>query len=156
MNKIEVKKLTDKIKGYYNSQFFIDDYVLDTWYETMAPYDLEDAEEHIKEYLKEYPEIAPKPHTFKKGLLTREEKERRKNAKYTVECNLCHNWMTYEDYEEHYERCLDIEYLIGVAKQQGKNLTREELENSRDDVIRGLLTKYPPEKININEAFKTI
>lgn len=156
MTKTEVNKLLNKIKGYYNSQFFIDEYVIDAWYESMKDYDLEDAEKHLKDYLKENPDIAPKPHTFKRGLYTHEEKETMKNAKYTVECNLCHRWMPFSEYERHYDRCLDIQYLVSVAKSKGKDLSREELENSRDDVINGLLAKYPPTKLSLEEAFKTI
>ena len=88
MNKTEAKKLTDKIKGYYNSQFFVDDYVFEAWYETMKPYDLDDAIEHIQTYVKEFPDIPPKPHTFKRGLYTHEEKMRIKNSDFTVQCNL--------------------------------------------------------------------
>ena len=156
MKKSEINKLLNKIKGYYNSQFFIDDYVVEAWIEVMQDYDLEDAEEHLKEYLKEYPDIAPKPHTFKRGLYTHEEKEIIKNSKYTVECNLCHRWMPLSEYENHYGRCLDIQYLISVAKSKGHNLTREELENKREDVINGLLAKYPPEKLSITDAYETI
>ena len=43
MTKTEVKTLLNKIKGYYNSQFFVDEYVIDAWSESMQPYDLEDA-----------------------------------------------------------------------------------------------------------------
>lgn len=156
MKKSEVNKLLNKIKGYYNSQFFIDDYVIEAWTESMENYDLEDAEEHLKDYLKEYPDIAPKPHTFIRGLYTHEEKEIIKNSKYTVECNLCHRWMPLSEYENHYGRCLDIQYLISVAKSKGHNLTREELENKREDVINGLLAKYPPEKLSITDAYETI
>ena len=156
MTKNETKKLLNEIKGYYNSQFFIDEYVLNAWVDTMQDYDLKDAENHIKEYLEEYPEIPPKPHTFKKGLLTIEEKEKRKNAKYTVECNLCHRWMSLEEYDEHYDRCLDIQYLVSVAKSKGKTITREELENQKDSVIEDLLKKYPPEKLTLEEAIGKI
>jgi len=156
MTKSEVNKLLNKIKGYYNSQFFLDEYVISAWIEEMEPYDFEDAEQHFKEYLKEYPDMAPKPHTFKKGLLTREEKEKRKNAKYTVQCNLCQNWMTLQEYEEHYGRCLDIQYLVGVIKQKNLDITREELEGKSDEIIEGLLNKYPPKKITLDEVKKII
>ena len=156
MKKNEVNKLLNKIKGYYNSQFFIDDYVVDAWVESMQDYDLEDAEEHLKDYLKDYPDIPPKPHTFKNGLYTHEEKEARRNCNYTIACNLCGRWMSLEEYDRHYNKCLDIQYLISVAKSKGHNLTREELENKRDDVINGLLTKYPPTKLSLEEAFKQI
>lgn len=156
MKKSEVNKLLNKIKGYYNSQFFIDDYVIEAWTESMENYDLEDAEEHLKDYLKEYPDIAPKPHTFIRGLYTHEEKEMMKNSKYTIACNLCGRWMGLEEYDRHYDKCLDIQYLISVAKSKGHNLTREELENKRQDVIDGLLAKYPPTKLELEEAYKTI
>lgn len=156
MTKNETKKLLNEIKGYYNSQFFIDEYVLEAWVDTMQDYDLDDAEKHIKEYLEEYPEIPPKPHTFKKGLLTTEEKERRKNAKYTVECNLCHRFMSYEEYESHYGKCLDIQYLLSVAKQKHFKTSREELENQKSGVIDNLIKKYPPEKLTIEEVVNRI
>lgn len=148
MNKIETKKLLDNIKGYYNSQFFTDEYVLKAWEETMQLYDLEDAINHIQEYIKDFPDTPPKPQTFKRGLYTHEEKVRLRESKFTVECNLCHRWMPLADYDSHYDKCLDIEYLVGVAKQEGKDFTREYLENQTDRVIEGLLAKYPPKQWN--------
>lgn len=156
MKKNEVNKLVNTIKGYYNSQFFVDEYVLDAWYETLKDYDLEDAEEHLKDYLKEFPEIAPKPHTFKQGLYTHEEKEKMKNTKYTVACNLCGRWLSLKEYDDHYGRCLDIQYLLSVAKQKGEQYTREDLENCKPAVIDKLLEKYPPKKLDLNEVYKTI
>lgn len=149
MNKTETKKLTDKIKGYYNSQFFVDEYVIDAWYETMKPYDLDDAIEHIQTYIKEFPDTPPKPHTFKRGLYTHEEKERIKNSNFTVQCNLCQRWMPLADYDSHYDKCLDIQYLEGVAKQKGEAFTREDLENQPDRVIDALLSKYQPKQWKI-------
>lgn len=149
MNKTEAKKLTDKIKGYYNSQFFVDDYVLEAWYETMKPYDLDDAIEHIQTYVKEFPDIPPKPHTFKRGLYTHEEKMRIKNSDFTVQCNLCGRWMSIDDYDSHYDKCLDIQYLESIAKQKGEAFTREDLENQPDKVIDALLSKYQPKQCKI-------
>lgn len=143
MNKQETKKLLDTIKGYYNSQFFIDEYVTQAWIETMEPYDLEDAIEHIQTYVKDYPDVPPKPHTFKRGLYTQEEKVRLRESKFTVECNLCHRYMPLQEYEDHYGKCLDIQYLTNIAKQKGEGLSREDLENQPERIINGLLGKYP-------------
>lgn len=157
MNKTEVKKLTNIIKGYYNNQFFVDDYVLEAWYEIMKPYELDDAIKHIQTYIKDFPDIPPKPHTFKSGLYTPEEKEKMKNTNYTIECNLCHRWMTMSDYETHYDRCLDISYLVDIAKQKGESYTREDLENCKPGVIDRLLEKYPPKQVvmdSIGDLFK--
>ena len=151
MTKNETKKLLNKIKGYYNSQFFIDEYVIDAWTETMQPYDLEDALEHVQVYLKEFPNDPPKPQTFKRGLYTHEEKVRLRESKFTVECNLCHRFMPLAEYDEHYEKCLDIQYLVDVAKQKGEVFTREDLENQPDRVINALLNKYPPKQWNVEQ-----
>ena len=147
MKKIEVNKLLNKIKGYYNSQFFIDEYVMDAWAETMEPYDLEDAESHIKKYIKDNPDTPPKPHTFIKGLYTHDEKEMIRNSNFTVECNLCHRWMPLQEYDEHYGKCMDIQYLESVAKEMGEKFTRKDLENCKQEVIDKLLQKYPPKGV---------
>jgi hypothetical protein len=147
MNKAETNKLLNKIKGYYNSQFFIDDFILDAWYEQLKSYELEDTIEHLQKYLKEFPEVPPKPHTFKKGLYTREERQKMKNADYIVQCNLCERWMPLSEYDSHYGRCLDIEYLVNVAKTKGEDIKREDIENCRQDVIDKLLKKYEPKRI---------
>ena len=156
MTKNEITKLLNTIKGYYNSQFFIDEYVVSAWNDCLKDYDINDAIEHIQDYIKEYPDTPPRPHTFRSGLLTIEEKERRKNAKYTVECNLCHRFMPYEEYESHYGRCLDIQYLVSKAKEKGIKTSREELENQKSGVIENLLKKYPPEKLSLNEVIEKI
>lgn len=155
MKKNETNTLLNKIRGYYN-EFYFDDYVLDVWYETLKPYEYEDALEHIKEYVKNYPEVPPRPHTFKNGLYTLEQKERMKNTNYTIQCNLCGRWMSVQEYDAHYGRCLDIQYLLDVAKQKGEEYTREDLENCKPSVIDKLLEKYPPKKIDLSSVFKTI
>lgn len=144
MNKVETKKLLDTIKGYYNSQFFIDEYVINAWTNTMKNYELEDAIEHLQDYLKQYPEVAPKPHTFTRGLMTFEEKQRYKNNDLTVACQLCGRWMPLAEYDEHYGKCLDIEYLVNVAKEKGQNITRDDLEEYPQATIDKLLRKYEP------------
>lgn len=155
MKKNETNTLLNKIRGYYN-EFYFDDYVLDVWYETLKPYEYEDALEHIKEYVKNYPEVPPRPHTFKNGLYTPEQKERMKNTNYTIQCNLCGRWMSVQEYDAHYGRCLDIQYLLDVAKQKGEEYTREDLENCKPAVIDKLLEKYPPKKLDLSSVFKTI
>ena len=156
MKKTEVSKLLNKIKGYYNSQFFIDEYTTEAWVETLEPYDLEDALEHIQVYVRENPEVAPRPQTFIKGLHTHEDKILIKNSNYTVECNLCHRFMTLGQYDEHYDRCLDISYLVDIAKQKGEDLSREDLEYCRPGVIEKLLIKYPPKKVDLGDILNEL
>ena len=72
-----------------------------------------------------------------------------------IECNLCHRWMKIKEYDEHYGKCLDIQYLVSVAKKKGEEFTREDLENCRQDIIDKLLAKYPPKKLeSVEELWK--
>lgn len=68
-----------------------------------------------------------------------------------VQCNLCHRWMKIQEYEEHYGKCMDIEYLSSIAKSKGEVFTREDLENCRQDIIDKLLAKYSPKKLESME-----
>ena len=52
--------------------------------------------------------------------------------------------MSLNDYDDHYGKCLDIEYLVSVAKEKGESTTREDLENCKQEVINKLLNKYEP------------
>jgi len=61
-----------------------------------------------------------------------------------VYCRMCGRWMKVLEFDEHYGKCLDIQYLISVAKEKGENITREDLENTRQDIIDRLLQKYEP------------
>lgn len=69
--------------------------------------------------------------------------------KIKVQCNLCNRWMPFEMYELHYEKCMDIQYLVNIAKQKGEKFTREDLENCRSEIIERLLKKYPPEEYSL-------
>lgn len=155
MKKVETNKLLNKIKGYYNSQFFIDEYVIDAWTESLKPYDLEDAIEHLQDYLKQFPEIPPKPHTFIRGLLTPDEKRKYRNSEFTVACQLCGKWLPLAEYDEHYGKCLDIEYLVSVAKENGQDITREDLEQYPRSTIDKLLKKYEPKKVELCNTTKS-
>lgn len=142
LTKIEVKRLLNIIKGYYNSQFFVDEYVIQAWEIELEPYDMEDSEQRLKEYLKEFPDIPPKPHTFIKNMLTHEQKQ--KHEDYIVGCQLCGKWLPLSEYDKHYGRCLDIEYLLGVAREKGLDFTREDLEQYNQDTLNRLYEKYKP------------
>ena len=67
-------------------------------------------------------------------------------TKIEVACQLCGKWMRVWQYDEHYARCLDIEYLASIAEQKGENFTRKDLEECRPEVIDKLIKKYPPKE----------
>ena len=72
-----------------------------------------------------------------------------------VECNLCHRWMRLDIYNAHYGKCLDVEYLVNVAKEKGEEFTREDIEGCSQEIIDKLLAKYPPRKLeSVEELWK--
>ena len=143
MNKAETNKLLNKIKGYYNSQFFIDEYVIDAWSETMMEYDLQDAIEHLQNYIKTYPDTAPRPHTFIKGLLTPEEKRKIRERDYSINCNLCNRLMSLEEYEDHYDKCLSTKYLIKrIKEEKGMDAEYDEIYTLPTNKFNALYQKY--------------
>lgn len=45
-----------------------------------------------------------------------------------VGCKYCKKWMKIKEFEEHYDKCYEIEVLIQHYKKQGKTISRTELE----------------------------
>lgn len=125
MKKNEVMKVLNKIRAYY-PQFYLEDYIVDTWVETLEPYDYEDAKERLQEWLKEQPTKIPQPHTFINKMYTPEEKAEAE-ADYIVDCNLCGKTMLLSQFEEHHKKCLLCKSLELIAKKKNKNITYEEL-----------------------------
>lgn len=152
----EVKNLVSNIKAYYH-YFSLDKDTLPVWKKKLENYDYEDVLRKLEEHLKgEQSKEIPQLHFLLRGLLTTKQKQQNK-GKYVVECNLCHRWMSIKEYDEHYGKCLDVEYLVNVAKTKGEDIKREDIENCRQDVINKLLEKYPPKKItleNLGDIFK--
>lgn len=64
-----------------------------------------------------------------------------------VYCRMCGRWMKVLEFDNHYGRCLDIQYLESKAKEMGEKFTREDLENCKEEIIDKLLQKYPPKGV---------
>lgn len=156
MTKAEVSSFVKKIKAYYNYFNIEDEEIFNEWVNKLRPYETEDVEKKLEEHLVgEKADEVPKLHFITRYLKTKEEKERYK-GEYLVRCNLCGREMYYSEYERHYGKCLDIEYLVSIAKQKGEYYTREDIEDCKQEVIDKLLAKYPPNKIrSLDEIWKT-
>lgn len=68
-----------------------------------------------------------------------------------IACQLCGKWMRAWEYDKHYEKCLDIEYLISIAKEKGENITRDDLKQYPQETIDKLLRKYDPNVCKISK-----
>lgn len=145
MERSESKQIISKIKAYYY-YFTLEKESLEEWYKKLELYDFEDVSRRIDEHLKgEDSKEPPKLHYLTRNLLTKQQKKNSKDDQI-VECNLCHRWMLLKEYDLHYDKCLSIQYLIFRAKEQGQEITREDLENCKSEVLAKLYEKYKPQE----------
>lgn len=141
MTKSEVINFMKKIKAYYD-YFTIEDYKIGEWYDKLKKYDLEDVyrkfDQHLVGELKDSP---PKLHYITKYLLTPEEKAQDRSD-YIVDCNLCNQTMKLSKYNEHYDKCSSINYLLIIFKKKNLEIKREELEKLDNNKFNNIYEKY--------------
>lgn len=146
----KTEELLENIKAHYQN-FSITENVVKEWYKVLADYSFSDVIEKLVDHLEsdDYKEV-PQVYRLVKDLKTEEEKEKVNeiNNKILVCCNLCEDWMSMSEYESHYGRCLDIEYLVGASKKVGKPMTRSELNKLPQSKIQALYEKYPARRNN--------
>jgi hypothetical protein len=124
MTKNEVINFLKKIKANYQS-FSMEDYVINEWYDRLKPYDVDDVYSKLDQHLKgERCSEIPKIHYITKYLKNPSEKLQSIDD-YIVYCPLCQKEVRYSQFNEHYDKCLSIRYLM---KKIG-NVTYEELED---------------------------
>ena len=129
MTRDEVKNLFKRIKSNY-STFVADEYKLTEWCKELKDYDETDVHKKLEEHMRssEYGNSEPKLYFLTKYLKTTSEKN--KIEKYLMQCSICKEFIPEEQYDKHYERCLDVEYIIKKRKELFDNDTSEELKNA--------------------------
>lgn len=139
-------EVLENVKAHYQT-FVINDVVTKEWHKVLKEYDFEDVINTLVDHLTgdNYKDI-PQVYQLTKNLKTTEEKAKQTeiNNQIKVCCNLCERWMSMTEYEEHYGRCLDKEYLISQSQKVGKPTTRNELDKLNERQILALLEKYKP------------
>lgn len=152
MTKAEVINFMKKIKAYYD-YFPIEDYKIGEWYDKLKKYDLEDVyrkfDQHLEGELKDSP---PKLHYITKFLKTPEEKARAKINDYTIQCNLCGQWMPLSVYDnKHFDRCSSINYLLRIMRSKGIEVEYKDLELLDDVKFDKVYKKYAEGNIQSSE-----
>lgn len=145
MTKEQASQITKKIKAYYY-YFELDKDSQKIWIDKLLPYSFEDVDKKIEEHITgEERQNPPRVQDLIRFLLTEEQKAKSKDD-YIVNCNLCGRQMTLKEYDNHYDRCLSIEYLVNISKQKGQDITRKEIENCKEEVLNKLYEKYKPQE----------
>ena len=141
-----VQEIMQNIKAHYQT-FMITDVVAKEWYKVLQNYDFEDVMNKLVDHLTgdNYKEL-PQVYQLVRDLQTIDEKEKSSqiNNQIKVCCQLCERWMNINEYENHYGRCLDIDYLSRQSERRGKPTTRNELSKLTQTQIQTLIEKYPP------------
>lgn len=147
----QVMDLLTIIKTNYQ-HFIVNDEVAGYWFNILNKYDSKDVSNRLCKYMEseDYKEI-PKVNRLVLGLETLEDKaNQHKYDDYLVQCNLCKKWFKYKNIDFHYDRCLDIQFLVNKSYKVGKPMTREEIKELPPKKIEELLNKYLPKKTFTN------
>ena len=132
MTKEESSRIVDRVK-IYRQNFVIGNSIYAEWFRILEPYDYEDVNKKLEEYLRNadnYNRI-PDPYYLTKFLNTIEQKE--KKEVIIVSCTLCGKKINILEYEIHYSRCLSAKYLCKESKKHfNRELDYERLMNAPD------------------------
>jgi len=117
MTKQEVKDFMQRIKSHYQ-EFIIDEFKFNEWFNELEEYETTDINRKFEEHLKSeiYGNYIPKINFLTKGLRKIGESGYDKSKMY-VRCNLCHNNVALDKWNEHFDLCNDIDYMNFLSEK---------------------------------------
>ena len=90
----ELKEILTNIKAHYQN-FAIYDYVVKEWYKVLKDYEYDDVMESLVDHLtSDNSNELPKAYQLIKYLIPKDS------------CNLCDRWMSLDEFDKHYDKCL--------------------------------------------------
>lgn len=144
MTKAETLKYLQKISGTYPNQFFVTEDVKNAWCDILEPYDVEDLEKRLDEYIKSDYDKPPQLPTLIRHLETLEDK-RTKGTDCIIYCDLCGKAMSFNNYKNnHRDKCLLITTLIPILKKRGQDVTYKQLNEYDYTTLDKIFEKYVP------------
>ena len=145
MNEEEVYELLERVRVYYQ-HMTRSDALIDEWFKGLKNYSAKDVNSGFDKYLKDERNRnrIPMPQDLISGLSTIDEQKANNNNNFKIDCQLCHRFMSLDEYDNHYSKCSSVTYLLSVFKKKNMNVTREELEKLDDESFNRLYNKYPP------------
>lgn len=125
----ETNNFLERIKQHYQ-EFVIDKFKIVEWHQKLKDYDYSEVNAKLDEHLnnESYGDKIPKVYFLVRYLKTFEQKKKSENTIRYVRCNLCGDNIQFSQYENHYERCSSVNYVIKQSKKYlKKNLDRNNL-----------------------------
>lgn len=137
MTKEETKEILKKIDLTYHTNFLKNSSYVSEWHKELKNYEFQDVYNKLEEHMRSnFSNDIPKLYFLTKGLKTPEEKEKLSNT--TEICPFCKNKVNLSEFKEHYENCMDIDYIRRNVKKflnQDINLL-EYYSMSREEVLK--------------------
>lgn len=123
----EVIEFLKRIDINYQTSLSEDKDIVKEWFIDLKKYQGTDVNESLNNYMKSnYSNVIPKRWAILSSIKTIEEKDRLKTLN-TI-CPFCKNKINMYEYEKHYGRCLDIDFLIrNSEKYLNKKLDKENI-----------------------------
>lgn len=151
-----VNLILKRIDLNYNTNYYDNKPIIEEWYKDLIKYDYEDVDKALDRYMKFDNSIyPPKRNAILRGLKTKEQKFRESNLR-TI-CPLCFRNVQINDFNNHYGRCLDLEFIEkNVKKYLDKSIDYDKYYNMSDDDLEKQVIKISKiiyEKTT-NEAMK--
>jgi hypothetical protein len=132
MDTEQVKEFLKRIDMNYQTNWSEDKEIILEWYRDLKDYSIADVNKSFNNYMKStYSNIPPKRWAILNNIKTIEEKDRLQHI-HTF-CQLCRKKVDMYEYDKHYGRCLDIDYLIRNGKKfLNKNWEKEQFYKLSD------------------------
>lgn len=164
MTSTAVNLILKRIDLNYGTNYYDNTQIIEEWYRDLRKYDYPDVDKALDRYMKNdtgfYP---PKRNVILRGVKTSEQKYKESNLK--TFCPICFKAVGMLEYERHYHRCMDIEYIAtNVKKYLNKeidykkycSMSEEEL-NKKFDQIASIVynkTENQTEKLFLKKYLK--
>lgn len=131
----DVKIILNRVKVNYPT-FVNDGYTQSEWYKELKDYSLEDVMQKLEQHFRseQYGNSIPKVYFLTKYLTKEKEKNIVENLSY--KCPFCEKYIPMEFYEQHYDKCSSIDYLMRASKKYfDKPLNRQKLEDADENTF---------------------
>lgn len=142
MTREETTMIVDRIQTH-RQYFLVTDKVYREWGKILEPYDYIDVDKELTEFLQNGENYgkAPEAYQLVKRLLKTSEKSL--NNDIIVFCKICNKEISLEKYDEHFNKCSSIQYVIdNHEKYYDKKISREKLMELDDKTFDSMYWKF--------------
>lgn len=142
----DVKMILKRIQVNYPN-FVVDGYVQSEWYRELKDYCLEDVMQKLEQHFRseQYGNSIPKVYFLTKYLKKAKEKKEVDKGRILTTCTLCGDTISLAEFDKHYERCSNIDYLNRKSlKFFNKEIDKSKYKNMIDEEFNAIYDKFLP------------